>query len=39
MTVRGSYETLFLGIIAINTIPIEVEGSAQAVTTLDGAEA
>ena len=39
VTVRGSYETLFLGIIAINTIPIEVEGSAQAVTTLDGAEA
>lgn len=39
VTVRGSYETLFLGIIAINAIPIEVEGSAQAVTTLDGAEA
>ncbi|MHA6525811.1 hypothetical protein [Tessaracoccus sp. G1721] len=39
VTVRGAYETLFLGIIAINSIPIEVQGSARAVTTVDGAEA
>ena len=39
VTVRGAYETVFLGIIAVNSIPIEVEGSARAVTTVDGAEA
>lgn len=39
VTVTGSYETLFLGIIGVNSIGIEVEGSARAVTTLDGAEA
>ena len=39
VTVTGSYETLFLGIIGVNSIGIEVEGTARAVTTLDGAEA
>ena len=39
VSVTGSYVTLFLGIIGVNSIGIEVEGSARAVTTLDGAEA
>ncbi|MHA6512583.1 hypothetical protein [Tessaracoccus sp. Z1128] len=39
VTIRGSYETLFLGVIGVNSIPVVVEGTARAVTTVDGAEA
>ncbi len=39
VTVRGAYRTLFLGLIAVNDIPVEVTGSARAVSTVDGAEA
>ncbi|HSO69735.1 MAG TPA: hypothetical protein VLQ67_08870 [Arachnia sp.] len=39
VTVRGAYDTLFLGLIGVNSIGVEVDGSARAVTTVDGAEA
>ena len=39
VTVRGAYDTLFLGLIGVNSIGVEVAGSARAVTTVDGAEA
>lgn len=39
VTVRGSYRTLFLGLIGVNDIPVEVTGRARAVATVDGTEA
>lgn len=36
VTVRGSYPTLFLGLIGVNEIPVEVTGSARVIAAIDG---
>lgn len=38
VTLKGGYETRFLGLIGINELPIEVTGTAELVAGSDGAE-
>ena len=39
VVIAGQYRTVFLGVIGINEIGFEAEGSAVAISTLDGEEA
>lgn len=39
VTILGSYQTLFLGLIGVNALDFSVSGSADAVSTLNGEEA
>lgn len=36
VTVTGRYDTMFLGIIGIATIPVEAEGAADLTSAIDG---
>ena len=39
VVIAGQYRTIFLGVIGINEIGFKAEGSAVAISTLDGEEA